>query len=312
MGADRGSKNIDCDGHTDYLEVLLWEDLMKPFAVNLISSMLAFACGFATASSTSKSSARIKYQPLPVAETPPPSTPRFSVSTNTNPSHEAIPFGDGLTIVTNQVKVKSERLRYDIDVRYPQIVGMENALIATINHRIINLTTARYERALYPTQAEVYNFQHQHPNSFNRVNMDYEIGLATDSFLSIYFDVNNYDMRSANWSQYGLTLNYDFTSKKELKLSDMFKPGSNYLEFISDYCQVELSNGTEPVVHSALTPDPKNFTNWQITSTGIRFRFDECKVFRCATGAQTVQISFVALDHLLNPAISNKLPITYP
>lgn len=281
---------------------------MKPFAINLISSMLAFACGFATASSSSsRSAARVRYQPYQIVEAPPPSPPQFSVTTSTNPSHEPIQFGDGLTIVTNEIKLKSERLRYDIDVRYPQIVGMENALVATINHQIINLTTRQYERPLYPTQAEVYNFQLQHPNSFNRVNMDYEIGLATDSFLSIYFDVNSYQINSANWSQHGLTLNYDLISKKELKLSDMFKPESKYLEFISDYCQVELSNRTEPVFHNALTAAAKNFANWQITAHGIRFKFDECKVFRCAAGAQSVQIPFAAMDKLMNPSITERL-----
>jgi hypothetical protein len=286
---------------------------MKPFAVNLISSVLAFACGFATASSTTRSSARVQYLP-PVGETIPlpPPPPQFSVTTSTNPRHEAIQFGDGLTIVTNEVKLKSERLRYDIDVRYPQIVGAEDARIAKFNQQIKDLTTKQYERSLYPTQAEYENFQMQHLNAFNRVNMDYEIGLANESFLSIYLDVNSYTIRSGNWAQHSLTLNYDLSSKKELKLSDMFKPGSMYLDFISDYCKAELSSGIEPVNNDTLMPDAKNFANWQITSQGIRFKFDECRVFRCAAGPQTVQIHFAAMEQLLQPGVLEKFQSNYP
>jgi hypothetical protein len=288
------------------LKILLREDVMKPFAVNLISSMLAFACGFATASSSHRSAARVIYQSDPDVLSPPPSTPQFSVSTSI-PSHEAIRFGDGLTIVTNEVKLKSERLRYNIDVRYPQIIGTDDVQIAQLNERIKNLTSREYERPLYPTQAELHYFQMQQPSGFNLVNMDYEIGIATRSFLSIYFQFNNYSITSAHWSQYGLTFNYDLSSKKELKLSDIFKPGSKYLEFISDYCQIELSSkGSEAILYSGLMPEARNFERWLITSNGIRFKFDECKVYRCAAGAQTVQIPFAAMDHLLNPGLHEK------
>jgi hypothetical protein len=284
---------------------------MKPFAVNLISSVLAFACGFATASSTTRSSARVNYISDVTETLPLPPPPQFSVTTSTNPRHEAIQFGDGLTLVTNEVKLKSERLRYDIDVRYPQIVGAEDDRIAKFNQQIKDLTTKQYERSLYPTQAEYENFQMQHPHAFNRVNMDYEIGLATGSFLSIYLDVNSYTIRSGNWSQHSLTLNYDLSSKKELKLSDLFQPGSKYLEFISDYCRADLSKGLEPLVYHGLAPDPKNFTSWLITSDAIRFKFDECKVFRCAAGPQFVDIKFAEMDKLLQPGIVEKFQFVY-
>lgn len=287
---------------------------MKPFAVNLISSMLAFACGFATASSTTRSSARVQYLPPEIRETIPlpPPPPKFSVTTSTNPRHEAIQLGAGLTLVANEVKLKSERLRYDVDVRYPQIVGAEDARIAKLNEQLKALSTKQYERSLYPTQAEYENFQLQHPNLFNVVNLDYEIEVVPASFLSIYFDVNSYTIRTGTWSQHGLTLNYDLNSKKELKLSDMFKPGSKYLEFISDYCRTELSKGIEPLNTDTLTPDPKNFTNWQITSEGIRFKFDECRVYRCVAGRQTVQINFAAMEQLLQPGVLEKFQSIYP
>src|SRR5215213_1928108 len=261
---------------------------MKPFAVNLISSVLAFACGFATASSKVNRTVRMESRAAEVVERHPPPPPKYSVNTSIDAGHEAIQFGDGLTIVNNEVNLKSERLRYDIDVRYPQIVGTEDAQIANLNWRIKDLTTREYERPLNPTPAELHNLQLQPPNSFNVVNMDYQVGTATNSFLSLYFDVNTYNINSANWVQYGLTLNYDLKSKKELKLWDIFKPGSKYLEFISDYCQVLISRGVEAVFHGGLTPQPKNFENWQITPNGIRFRFDECKVLRCAAGVQNV------------------------
>src|SRR5829696_1043746 len=134
---------------------------MKPFAVNLISSVLAFACGFATASSKVNRTVRMESRAAELVERYLPPPPQFSVNTSTSARHDAIHFANGLKIVNNEVNLKSERLRYDIDVRYPQIVGTEDAQIANLNQRIKDLTTREYERPLNPTPAELHNLQLQ-------------------------------------------------------------------------------------------------------------------------------------------------------
>ena len=109
-------------------------------------------------------------------------------------------------------------------------------------------------------------------------------------------------------------MNYDLTSGRQLKLDDIFKPGSRYLEFISEYCidGIEEVAGRQIQNKEALAPLAKNFDNWHITTGGITFNFDACEIFACAEGDQAVAIPFSELKPFLNPGIPGKFKITYP
>jgi hypothetical protein len=98
--------------------------------------------------------------------------------------------------------------------------------------------------------------------------------------------------------QYSFVVNYDFRSHREVKLSDIFKPGSKYLEVISRFCIERLSQTSDSLWTKELAPVTRNFESWNLSRDGIRFNFDACKVFGCAAGKQTVEIPFTALTHL--------------
>ncbi len=140
------------------------------------------------------------------------------------------------------------------------------------------------------------------------------MSVATDSFLSIFFVGYSYGVGAAHAVQESKSVNFDLTSGQELKLSDIFKRGSKHLEFVSEYCIEELSRSlNQPFVSkNALAPVAKNFDIWHITSSGITFHFDACKVFACTEGDQAVEIPFSDLKPLLNPGIPGKFKITYP
>ena len=87
-----------------------------------------------------------------------------------------------------------------------------------------------------------------------------------------------------------------------MKLSDVFRHDSKYLEFISSYCMNELSRRTKHafMFKEALVPISENFDSWNITAEGIRFIFDACEVYSCAEGKQEVEIPFAGLEQLLD------------
>ena len=107
-------------------------------------------------------------------------------------------------------------------------------------------------------------------------------------------------------------MNYDLTAGKHLKLSELFKPHSKYLEFISRYCINELGQYDRKLVLEELGPATENFNTWQILSNGIAFNFHGCRVAHCADGELVVQIPFEELQPILNTGIAIKLNITYP
>ncbi len=129
--------------------------------------------------------------------------------------------------------------------------------------------------------------------------MTYEISLATDKILSIYFIVYSYGVGAAHSVQDSFTVNYDLESEKVLRLADIFKPNANYLRLISQYCLNELTKQDNFVFKEALTPKAKNYESWNITKEGLQINFAACSVLACSAGEQEVTIPFVTMRDVL-------------
>ena len=274
---------------------------MKHIAVKLTTGLLTFSCGV-TIHSCLKTNYKVENERQNVnVLTVFPAIKEQSTSTaisapTATPNGEVVFGGGRLRIVHDEVHLKSERLRYEIDVSYPQIVGSEDLHIRKLNQRIKELATEQYNWLLNPTKADLRYYRKKWPGVFNSVDLDYEIVLATNSHLSIYFVNYSYGIGAAHSVQHSFVINYDLATRRELKLSKLFRCQSNYLEFISRYCTDELSKGPEHasefMFKEALAPVAENFESWNLTRDGIRFNFDACKVFSCAGGEQAVEIPF--------------------
>lgn len=293
---------------------------MKRFTISLLSSVLAFAAGLFTASSWNSNRQIVTIEPVSAStfERCPPNAPQppapIKASLTTAAEREYV-FAQGrLRLVPEKVQLKSESLHYDIEVKYPQIVGEDNPQFNKINQQIKELATAKYQWPLNLSKEEVRRGQEKFPGTSNSVNVDYDVSIATDAFLSFYFVGYSYSVGAAHAVQESVAVNYDLVSGRQLKLTDIFKPGSGYLEFISEHCIDGLSGGKDlpTLSKEALRPVAKNFENWHVTARGITFNFDACKVFACSAGDQAVEIPFSQLKQLLNPGVPGKFKIIYP
>jgi hypothetical protein len=281
---------------------------MKRFVINVIGCLASFTFGVGAfvilnwikhpvTNEQPQVNVSVRCQTDPLAE-PPPSMMVAAPTASPNP--EVFFDGGRLVIVPDEVQLKSERLRYKINVRYPQIVGSEDLHIRQLNQRLKQIATKQYEWPLSPSRSDLRYYRDKWPGVFNTVDIDYEIRSTSNTLLSIYFVGYSYGIGAANSVQYSFAMNYDLTLRKELELSEIFKPRSKYLEFISLYCVNRLSKQSDFIFEEALTPRAENFESWNLTSDGIRFNFDECRVFGCASGEQTVVIPFAELQQLLN------------
>ena len=289
---------------------------MKRFFVSLISTILAFTAGLVTASSWNSDTEAVA--PVIVNASPPcpphnPQPPAPVQSYSVTPPRE-FDFGqNGLRLVPERVKLESNSQGYDIDVSFPQILtpDEETSNIRRVNQLIRDTTTKLYQWPLNRGKEAGYL---QSNGVRNSVNFTYQVGLATDSFLAIYFIGYSYQGITHNQLEDSFALNYDLTSGRLLKLSDIFKPGSKYLEFISSYSIDELSrvSSERKLNLEKLAPAAQNFDVWQITTNGIMFNFYPCKVAHCAEGEQIVHIPFTALKPMMKPDLPGKFNITYP
>ena len=289
---------------------------MKRIAVYLTISHLTFTCGLAAASLWNGTRAKPQNQKIhstvlkkaPAEISPPP--PPVGNSTSSIEPHREVVFGrDRLRIVSHQVRLRSDRLRYEIDVSYPEIVGTNDPRIERLNRHLRKLATDQYQWLINPSNADLRYYKDKHADVFNTIDLNYEIRLATDSLLSIYFLGYNYGIGAAHSVQYSFTVNYDLNLRKELTLPDLFNGKSKYLEFIAGYCREELSK--QPGVYlfdEALSARAENFDSWNITPSGIAFNFDACKLSGCAAGKQAVEIPFSALQPLLNSRLRQDFP----
>ena len=287
---------------------------MKRFFVSLISTILAFTAGLVTASSWSSEHRLVE---LVVADASPPCPqnmpdPPATVLSYSATSPAEFHFGqNGLKLVPERVHLKSESQGYEIDVNYPQILGtpyIKETPIRKINQDLKASATKLYQWTLNPAirNNEVQSGIH------NTVNFTYQVGLATDSVLSVNFIGYSYSGSAGRPIQESFAVNYDLTSGKQLKLSDIFKPRSNYIQFISQHSIDELRQRNVAPLIEGLEPDAENFKIWQITTDGITFTFHPCQVAACSEGELSMEISFEDLEPMLNPGIPGKFNITYP
>ena len=241
-------------------------------------------------------------------------TPQPTLEAEATPTPEPdIVFGGGrLKLVPDEVHLSSDRLHYQINVRYPQVDGSADPHIHRLNQRIKALMTDRYQWPLTTTEEELRNGQRLYPEFYNTVDIVYGVTSATDSVLSICFGVYSYGIGAAHGVQHSVVVNYDLVSRKELKLAELFKPGSRYLEFISRYCKEEFTRQGhgETLFPEAPAPVSSNFESWNVTSTGIRFNFDACTIFGCSTGQTEVEIPFSDLKPMLSARALSILPIS--
>ena len=273
---------------------------MKRIVTYVLTSLLTFTCGVTAGAlfPWHRHATKMCSLGAPVV----PATPAPAETDISAPDAEIVFGGDRLKLVPEEIQLKSRSLQYDLSVRYPQITGTDALHIRRLNQRIEELATKQYQWMLNPSKKDLLYYREKHPDVFNELSIDYEVTLASDSILSIYFIGYSYGIGAATSVQYSFTINYDLVSGKELKLSDLFTPGSGYLGFVSRHCTDQLAKHEygDFLFKEGLAPEAANYESWNVTRNGIRFNFDECEVFGCAAGEQAVEIPFTNLKSMLS------------
>jgi hypothetical protein len=276
--------------------------------VALIGSLLAFMAGIITAPSYIRAT-KPTVAVVPVQKII-PEHPSINPGTVTVPPVEAseVDFAGDLRIVPEEIKLKSERLQYDVEGRYPKIIGSDERYIDKLNQRIRKLAEESYSSIQGSTGEDLAYFRKKRAGEFNTGDLDYEIVLATDSRLSIYLNAYTYILGAAHSSQTSYVINYDLEARKELMLVDIFKSNSGYLEFIAQYCTDELSKRPGSggyILAEGIPAKTATFKSWNLTLDGINFNFDACDYLACAAGSQRVKIPYSVLSPFMKRPLAS-------
>jgi hypothetical protein len=139
------------------------------------------------------------------------------------------------------------------------------------------------------------------------LSVGYDVLLAQDDLVSIKFDVSTYFQGAAHPNSYADVLNFDLKNGKQLKLSDLFKPGAKYLPAIAAYCINDLKKQAkdkgllDEEIEKGAAAKSDNYESWTITKRGLSIHFDPYQVAPYAAGPQFVLVPYSTLKDLINP-----------
>jgi len=134
-------------------------------------------------------------------------------------------------------------------------------------------------------------------------SVSHTVVYASDELVSVLFYVEGYNWGAGHSYHQPVSFNFDLKAGRELKLRDLFKPGSRHLERIARLCEEDLARQfpTVPVMRTGLKPTRKNFARWVFTPGGLVFVFEEYQLVAYAEGEPKVLIPFERLKGLVRP-----------
>jgi hypothetical protein len=223
---------------------------------------------------------------------------------------EPISLTGDVELIAKQIKESNKKLMYEIEAQYPQFSGGSNPNFEKFNQLVRAVVTnkvAGFKKDMAPEEGEE---SRPEGSMGSDLGVAYEIALATDDVISVEFDIGSYYQGAAHPNSYSQTVNYDLKNGKQLKLSDLFQPGSKYLQMLANYCIADLKKQSKAkgeelpadMLQSGAAPTVKNYQSWKITRTGLGINFDSYQVGPYAAGPQYVLVPYASLKEFVNLA----------
>jgi hypothetical protein len=215
----------------------------------------------------------------------------------------ATPSAAAVRFLPRAIKEQSKKLRYTITARYPEAAGAaRNASLASLNQQVkelIQKEVAAFKKDFEPPDEVMSEMGSYYDAS-------YEVELASNNLVSIYFGVSTYGEGAAHPNHNSLVFNYDLSAGRTLNLSDLFKPNSNYLDVISRYSINALKKklGPDPDmewIQKGAGAEAANYQNWNLKRTGLTVMFDPYQVASYAEGQHEVLIPYSVLKGVIDP-----------
>jgi len=171
---------------------------------------------------------------------------------------EPIEFSSGVEVVARRIAENNKKLKYEIDVEYPQLTGSGSPNYEKFNQTMRGLVTKKVAefRADMTANAEDPSLAPPPESPGSDLHIGYSIDLAKDDLISVSLSVGTYAAGAAHPNSYSDVVNFDLKNGKLLRLSDLFQPGSKYLPTLAAYCIADLKKqGQKQGAESMLDDD---------------------------------------------------------
>jgi hypothetical protein len=212
-------------------------------------------------------------------------------------------------ITTREIKEAVKAKKATLSAEYPELSGGEN--VAGFNQ----LAKARVMRSLRAFKKDLAGVTAEDISRMretgNYIDIGYDVEYADEGLISVNFGEDTYT-GGAHPNHNAFTITYDLKAARELKLADLFKPGSKYLATIADYAIRDLKERQDPesgenyglaqdIFEDGAKPTADNYRNWNITKKGLLITFPPYQVGAYAFGRQTVIVPYSQLKDIARP-----------
>jgi hypothetical protein len=279
----------------------------------LLLAVLAFPCAQGCRHGTgTPQAATLTHEPQSsaAAPTPTPYAPPFPALKRADEAFEPfINLSGGRSFESRKVAHNSPRKDLKVSANYPVLLGDDGTAAREFNRRVRALVLEDVTPYLdpYPDAEKEQDPQWKDVEEFHDVS--HKVVFASDEVVSVFFYIEGYRWGAAHSFHHPVTFNFDLKAGRELKLAQLFKPGSDYLGTISRLCAEDLVrqreaghlNGGGYSRPEDLEPKAKNFDAWVVTPGGLVFIFEEYEVAPYADGEPKVLIPFDRLKEFINP-----------
>ncbi len=221
-------------------------------------------------------------------------------------------------ILSRDLHEENKNLKFEIDISFPQIVGTLRPQQRSFNLTVASLARKNFNDFKgYQLRPRAHRFPPYHADVVEFLQISYDLPLIVNEFVSVRFNAHTYGRGAAHSVQYFFVFNYDLTSGRQIRLSDLFKRKSGHLSFISTYAREMVTKricneggwgGNQPLPdclknaplwETGIEPKAENFEAWNLTRDGLLFSIDACKLTGCASGEFYVSIPYAQLKNLL-------------
>lgn len=244
------------------------------------------------------------FNPAPAEpERQPAPTEPAAVPSNTQPA-TAVDLTRPVVLAGQQRIEKWEDPKHEINLEFPFIEGSGDAGVgfnwevdSFINQAVGSFQSQvqQWEPVPDPSLADAYH----------SLYIRYEPLYNDHGLVSISFETSQFMVGSAHPLPGSAVMNYDLVQKKKLTLEDLFQPGSDYLQVISDYCIQELQKNEWFTFPEGAAPNPENYAHWNVTPDGLQITFDPYLVAAYAVGYVRVTVPY----DVLRPLYAGESPL---
>lgn len=224
-------------------------------------------------------------------------------------SNYEIAVGNDLKLVSQEKQEDNPAAKYSIHIKYPQFTSSKLSPAAQLfdadMQKFAIDEIAEFKNRLTELEKEPINIPADLSNSFE---INFQAGVfnvADNKLVVIRFNKESMYAGAAHPSHEIEVYNFDLTAGRKLQLSDLFKPQSNYLKILSDFCYAQLSkhftNADDQVLRKGTAPKAQNFANWNLEPDGILIIFDEYQVAAYVDGQPEVFVPYKILEKAILP-----------